>query len=222
MRHLLLLFATYGLSVPAASAADNWTFLYQKDDIKVYGDDGTPRSFRAEGTFAADMFELLAVFSDVPRRTEWIKGLTEARVIAGDTENLVRIYSRYDLPWPAADRDSVIESVIEKNFAAGEVVVIFKGVDDERTPPVDGVVRTPVTEGRISIRDSGAHQVFVRYQLKLDSGGALPHWIVNQFTKNVPVNTLTALKAQVEKTRGQYRDFILRQKGQWESPSLRK
>lgn len=217
IRCLAMIFLACGLS--AAASAETWTFLYQKDDIKVYGDDSMPRSFRAEGTFAADMFELLAVFADVPRRTEWIKGLTEARVIAGDTESLVRIYSRYDLPWPAADRDSVIESVIEKNFEAGEVVVAFTGVEDERAPRINGVVRTPVTEGRISIRNSGDNQVFVRYQLKLDSGGALPKWIVNQFTKNVPINTLTALKAQVEKTRGQYRDFILRQKGQWENPS---
>ena len=139
-----------------------------------------------------------------------MKNLSAARVIAGDPEDHVWLYSRYNLPWPAEDRDSVIESNILKDYAKGEITVVFKAVEDVRMPPVSGVVRVPIADGTIFLKKLTNTRIFVRYEMKTDPGGLLPEWICNHFTKDVPINTLKALKIQVEKTRGVYNDFIQR------------
>lgn len=196
-----------------------WTFLYEQGDVKVYTDGQSPRSLKAEGQIDAELTELLAVLADVPRRTEWVKSLAEARVIAGDPEEHVWMYSRYDFPWPVQDRDSVLESTVLKDYKTGEVTITFKSVVDARTPVVEGVVRVPVADGTIYLKRASEGKVFVRYVIKSDPGGALPEWVTNYFTKDVPLNTLTALQTQVVKTRGLYEDF-LRRHAPLRSPAL--
>ncbi len=196
------------LTLPAFSSP--WSFLYQQDDIKVYTDNESPPTFKAEGAFAANMLELLAVLSDVPRRPEWVKGLVSARVVDGDPEEKVLIYSLYDLPWPASDRDSLIESVITKDVSNREIKITFKAVEDSRVKPILGVTRVPVADGVIVLKKLSSESVYVSYEVKTDSGGDLPKWITTQFTKHVPLKTLLALRGQMIKTKGQYQDFMSR------------
>ena len=187
-----------------------WVFLYQQDDIKVYTNSESPPTFKAEGTFAANMLELLAVLSDVPRRPEWVKGLVSARVVDGNPEEKVLIYSLYDLPWPAADRDSLIESVITKDVSSREIKIAFKAVEDGRVKPVLGIIRVPIADGVIVLKKLDSDSVHVSYEVKTDSGGDLPKWIATQFTKHVPLKTLLALRGQMIKTKGEYQEFMSR------------
>ncbi len=136
-------------------------------------------------------------------------------MIAGNQEQHVWIYSRYHLPWPAEDRDSIIESTINTDYGLGEVTIAFRSVTDARVPSINDVVRVPTADGHVFLKNIAKDRVFIRYEVKMDPGGWLPEWVSNQFTKNVPINTLTALKAQVDKTRGQYKDFLQRQERLW-------
>ena len=200
--------------LPIASApvegADSWTLLYQEEGIIVFEDGGNPPSYKAEGTLAADQFELLAVLADIPRRTEWVNQLVETRAVEGDPESEVLMYSRFNLPWPVADRDSTIRSKINVDYERREVRVRFHTVEKASLPPKDGIVRVPLAKGEFFIKAKEPQSVFVRYQLTMDPGGWLPEWVAKMFVKEAPVRTLRALAKQVEQTRGQYRDFIHR------------
>jgi len=188
--------------------AVSWHFLYNQDDIQVFSDLQDPPRFKAEGTIEADVLELLAVLSDVARRPEWVRGLNIAVVIAGDPEDKVLIYSRYSLPWPAADRDSLIESVISKDLSNGELSIAFKAIEDDRMKPVGGVVRVPIADGLIVLKKTSEQKVFIKYEMRTDPGGNLPKWITRYFSKDAPINTLTALRQQIIRTKGQYQEFI--------------
>ena len=63
-------FALLCLLSKANAAGIDWTFMYQRDDIKVFSGQGSPRAYKAEGYFDANILELLAVLADVPRRVE--------------------------------------------------------------------------------------------------------------------------------------------------------
>lgn len=207
------MFSIYFVLALASTSARAWTPLYSVDGehaIQVFEEAGDPPAYKAVGVLPVAFLELLAVLADVKRRPEWVHNLAEARLIGGDTETHTLIYSRYHLPWPAQDRDVVLESWIEPDPAHRTVGIRYKNAKNViAAPACDECVHVPLTEGEVLLRDAG-NAVAVSYAIKMDSGGWLPGWLVQSFVKDAPVKTLRALEAQVKKTHGQYEDFIAR------------
>lgn len=116
------------------------------------------------------------------------------------------------MPWPVKNRDCVVESVITKDFDRGEVVVTYKQVTHKEVPPDPGYVRIPVVEGQMRYRfiDDGHTAAF--YVTTLDFGGILPQWVASLGIERVPAYSLQAIVKQVERTRGQYKAFVEKQR----------
>jgi len=212
LKHLLvILFFAFN----AHADPGGWVFLYEESGFKTYEHKGPPVAYKAEGSVDIPLAELAAVLVDVPRQKEWVSHMVESRLIEGDIITRSVVYSRYDLPWPAKDRDAVIESVVEEDVEQAEVRVRFRNTTCPAAPPRSDSIRVPKSEGEFTLKDTGNGSVIVSYTIHLDPGGWLPGWIVRLFVQDAPVITLRAFKAQVLKTRGQYSDFITQQKARW-------
>ena len=75
-------------------------------------------------------------------------------------------------------------------------------------PPRDGVVRVTALRGfyRLTALDGGRTRVV--YQVYSDPGGSLPRWLARKATEKIPAETITTLRRQVARTRGQYQKFL--------------
>ena len=195
------------LGTATAAFSKDWTFLYKKDGIEVFTDDGMPPTYRAEGVLDVDIVDIIAVFSDVPRRTEWVRYLGESRVITENHVDKVWVYSRYRLPWPANDRDSLIETRYTKDFKTGELTVRFNTIEVNGEPPRKGIVRVPKADGTLSLKVLGPGKTFVRYEVNLDQGGWLPLWICNHFIRDAPLQMLQAMRRRIIEKKEFYRGF---------------
>jgi len=204
-------------SLAAQARPTEWVFLYEKAGFRAYEHKGPPLAYKAEGILDLPLPEVAAVLVDIPRQKEWVHRLAESRVLEGNPLSRSVIYSRYTLPWPATDRDAVIESTVAENIKRAEVHVRFQNSTSPSAPVRRNCIRVPLSEGAFSIRDTGQGTVFVSYSISLDPGGWLPDWIVSVFVQDAPLSTLQAFRAQVIKTRGQYSDFIAAQKARWSS-----
>jgi hypothetical protein len=204
---MLLFFSTYSTALYAGS---DWEFLYEHDGIKVHRLNTPLPTFKAEGRLQANLYELLAIMADVERRIEWVANLSEIKIIEGDPESKVYVYNRFDLPWPASDRDSIIEGTTRIDYQNQEVEVSFVGVTHSTRPEIPGVVRITNLQGSTKIKYVDDTQVDVVQQATIDSGGNIPHWVAKIFAEDQPINTIKAMKKQLEKTKGQYADFIAR------------
>lgn len=196
-----------------AATEPQWKFLYSQDGIEVFAGAGTLLpTFKAEAVIPVNIVDLLAVISDVSRRKEWLPDVTLSRILEGDIESRVVIYERINMPWPVKNRDCVVESVITKDFDRGEVVVTYKQVTHKEVPPDPGYVRIPVVEGQMRYRfiDDGHTAAF--YVTTLDFGGILPQWVASLGIERVPAYSLQAIVKQVERTRGQYKAFVEKQR----------
>jgi len=200
----------YGFAGPT-----DWTFLYEKGGFRAYECKGPPLAYRAEGIVELPLAEVAAVLVDIPRQREWVNRLAESRILEGDPLTRSVIYSRYALPWPAKDRDVVIESVVREDPIKGEVRVQFWNTGSGEAPLRPDCLRVPLSKGAFTLKDTGHDSVLVSYTISLDPGGWLPDWIVRLFVRDAPATTLRAFKAQVMKTRGQYTSFIATQKARW-------
>lgn len=203
------------LSVCAHADPGTWTFLYEKAGFRAYEQKGPPLAYKAEGTVNVPLADVAAVLVDIPRQKEWVHHLAESRILEGDPIARSVIYNRYRLPWPAKDRDAVIESVVEEDMKQAEVRVRFWNTTAPAAPLRPDCIRVPLSEGSFTLRDTGHGSVFVSYSIRLDPGGWLPDWIVRLFVRDAPLATLRAFKAQVLRTQGQYSTFIAVQKARW-------
>lgn len=197
------------------SIAQEWAYLYEKGGFKAFERKGHPVAYRAEGKVDLSLAEVAAVLVDCKRHHEWVNRLVESRLLEGDPLSRSVIYSRYGLPWPAKDRDAVMESVVQESPKAGEVRVRFRNVQHEDAPVSDKCIRVPICDGDFLLKDLGGQSVWVCYTIRLDPGGWLPDWVVRLFVRDAPYSTLRSFQSQVQKTRGQYAGFIAEQTLRW-------
>ncbi|HWE27951.1 MAG TPA: SDR family NAD(P)-dependent oxidoreductase [Polyangia bacterium] len=205
-------FVAASLASPVVAHADTdggWQQIKQSDGITVYKRvvDGSPlKEFRGRAVVAAPVADILAVFNDVPRATEWMDSCNGSRAVADISDSEKVVYNRTHAPWPVADRDAVLHNVARFDEHARSVELDFWSVDDAKAPPVSGVVRMPYLRGHwILWPSTDGTTTRVEYQVHANPGGALPNWLVNYVSRDLPFKTIEGLRAQVK--RRQYPEF---------------
>lgn len=201
----------FGLaSVVEADAPDGWEKTGSKEGIEAsqrpVPGRGLPE-MRAVGTIDANLYEVLAVIRDVGRHTEWMYDCAEARELRLESDRASIVYNRTDAPWPVADRYAVVHSEIVVIRPGQEVEVRFRLVEEPLPDPPRGAVRMTRLVGEYALRALGPDRTRVAYRVDADPGGLLPDWFVRRTSRNLPLDTLLSLRAQVARTRGSYEAF---------------
>jgi hypothetical protein len=192
----------------AARAEAPWEPVSNKNGITVdrRAVDGSKlKEFRGRGTIEAPLASILAVFSDVDHAVEWMDSCRASSVVedGGDRDKVV--YNRTRARWPVWDRDAVLGNHVYFDAAEGRVRLEFSTVTDDKMPPQKGVVRMPYLRGHWYLWPETATRTRVEYQVHANPGGALPEWLVNYVSRELPRKTITGLDAQVK--RRQYPDL---------------
>jgi START domain len=209
----LLIFLACGA---ALGAPGDWVFLYEREGIRAYERPGSPMTYRAEISMDAPIIEVAAVLSDIPRQKEWVDHLVENRIVEGDPFSHYVLYSRFHLPWPAADREAVTDNQIQILPKEGRVLLKYHALPQAPVSAARGSVRVPRSEGEFLMVETGPRSVHISYTLCLDPGGHLPEWLVRLFVQNAPLTTLRAMRAQILRTRGDYAIAIADLRRRWE------
>jgi len=154
--------------------------------------------FRARGVVEAPVSAVYAVLQDHAHVKDWQYRSVASRVLEKLDDHSEIVYERSGAPWPVQDRDCVLRSTVTFDAAAHQVRLKWKTIDYPKMPPVDGAVRMPSVSGHwhlTVVNDGGWTQV--EYQVQADAGGMIPDWMANSGSKNVPFDTLQALRKQV-------------------------
>jgi hypothetical protein len=164
---------------------------------------GSPlHEFRGVGVVEAPLAAILGVLNDAEHRVEWMKEAA-ANVRVQRTGAYSEIfYSRTKAPWPVSDRDVVNIARTTFDARARAVRVTFHSVTHPAWPPQKGVVRMPSLHGHWTMWPvQGGAWTRIEYQLHADPGGLLPTPIVNLVSRQIPHNTLTGMRRQVQRRR---------------------
>lgn len=199
---------TIGASVPAEGG---WKPVAEEDGIVVTSrpSEHSPLPiFRGVGVVDAPLLAVLAVVTDAERHHEWIFSCSASALVAQTSEATGVVYNRTDTPWPVPDRDVVLDSRVELVDGEREVIVRFSAIAHPERPPQDGVVRMTYLEGHYHLWAEGDAHTRVEYQVDSDPGGSLPTWLATRGTRDMPLETLRALRAQLVRTQGIYDERI--------------
>lgn len=214
MRTVIIATAFLLLAASAAeAAAPKWKHILREDGVSVSTREVVGRSFptfRGVGVVHANIFEVLAVLSDIKRYTEWQGSCAEARLLRKINEREYIVYSRTDAPWPVSDRDTVNRSKVHVDLKRRIVNIKFRAIRTRLQGPVSGVVRMNKLRGHFKLTSLTRDKTKVDYKVDADPEGMLPTWLAKMATKKLPLETIKKLRQQVKRTRGWYNKRIKR------------
>jgi hypothetical protein len=197
----------------ARAAAPKWEHILREDGVTVTTREVSGRgfpTFRGVGVVHANLFEVLAVLSDIKRYTEWQGSCAEAKLLRKINEREYIVYSRTDAPWPVSDRDTVNRSKVHVDLKRRIVNVKFRAIRTPLKGPVSGVVRMNKLRGHFKLTSLSRDKTKVDYKVDADPEGMLPTWVAKIATKKLPLDTIKQLRRQVRRTHGWYAKRIKR------------
>lgn len=194
------------LAVASANDESGWRKIYEESGIKVSTREEPGRdmpSFRGETTLQAGLLHLLAILVDDTRSKEWAKGVDEGYVLRTLNARAWIVYSFSHQMWPVQNRDLVMRRTVEV-IEPGRVLRVRLLCIPGHKPQRSGTIRVTSCETSFVLTKLTDSSTAIDYRVHADPGGHSPTWIAKLASKNIPLDTLTALAKQVKRTKGQY------------------
>ena len=192
---------TAAVLLTGENRSDSWEAFHEEDGIKLWRRDDPASqfvTFRGRGAIEAPIDQVAAVIRDSSRAPEWMADCVDAATLRFLNVTDSIIYHRTGSPVPfISDRDVVLKIDTQVEPARRAVLITFRQTEDRLRPPLEGIVRMPRLVGHWRLVVVGPTTTEVEYQVQADPGGALPAWLVNLVSKNLPLRTLQGLRRQV-------------------------
>jgi hypothetical protein len=203
------------LAFPCAEveAKPGWRRVVKEDGITVSVRDVPGRgfpTFRGVGLIYANIFDVMAVLSDIKRYPQWVENCKTARLLKKYNELERMIYQRTDVPWPISDRDSVNRSRAVVDLKRRTVNIKFWAVKSRSMPKVDGVVRMEDLRGHYLLTEVSENKTRIDFKVDADPGGMIPTWLAKMASRRLPLKSIQRLRKQVNRTKGWYAKRIKR------------
>ncbi len=204
MRQFLFLFVLLFIPIlvfPTSVAAQAWTFIKEKDGIKIYTRKEPGKSlkaFKGVADIHAPVEKVYNLIGNVKNTQWWDKNVKEIKVLYYEKEVRSQYYVVYDAPWPVTDRDLCVEALITT-----DPVTRIRTINAK---PISGMV--PERPDLIRIKDywqswylepEGNDLVHVVLQGYVDPGGSVPDWIYNMVITETPIKVIRGVKQRLEK-----------------------
>lgn len=186
---------------PAQTAESDWTLALNKNGVAVYTkpvEDSVFDEFKGIVVINAHIDVLEMVLRDIPSFPLWMSGCKASPIIEEIDKNNYIFYFVQDLPWPLADRDTAMRAKASFDRQNGYYTVFFHSINDHRVPVKDGLIRMNMKGGFI-LRHIDQHHTQVTFFIKAYPGGSIPGIIANIFSREIPYETLLAMKDVVLK-----------------------
>jgi hypothetical protein len=189
------------LVLPAASAAQSWEFIKEKNGVKIYTRKEAGKSlksFKGVADIHAPAERVFGLLEDVNHTDWWDKNLSEIRVLLYEKDVRARYYLVYDLSWPVTDRDLCVEAKV--------TIDPVTGISKITAGPLPGVI--PEQPERIRIREYhqtwtvepvGREMSHVTLEGYVDPAGSIPDWIYNMVITDSPIIVISNVRQRVEK-----------------------
>ena len=201
--------ALVGAAHASEAKSGSWETIKKSDGIVVDRRtvEGSPlKEFRGRAELPVPVASILAVFQDIPHATEWMDQCNGSHLVEDrGTEDKI-VYNRTHAPWPVKDRDSVLHNQVTIDDSGRRVELDFWSETNAKEPPIKDAVRMPFVRGHWLLEASAdGSSTRVEYQVHANPGGALPNWLVNYVSRDLPLRTIQGLRKQLHNR--SYPDF---------------
>lgn len=189
---LFVLTAVFGLQ------AQSWELSKDKNGIKVYvkhSDKYAMPASKVTALIDAPYEVVVDAIFEVQNYPDYVPDCASVKILNRSGSNALIYHALFDTPWPAADRDLVIQL---KKVTLANGVKIDMSNKSNYIEVQENATRVPVYFGfwEIIKTDQGV-KVTLEYQT--DPGGSVPDWMIQGAATKTPYNMVVALREFVAK-----------------------
>ncbi len=205
MKIFYLVFLCFAFIYESAAQTE-WEFRREDDGIMAYTRkrEGIKfNEYRVEMEIEATLSQVMAIFKDFDVYTDLFPGTEDVKVLKDLPDHHIT-YIKFDIPFPARDRDAIFDNHISYVSHEKSLYVKVKCLTDEyKTDPK--LIQIKFCEGGWKFEDIGNGKLKVIHNLIVDPAGMAPAFIINSKTIDDPIKTYKSLRVMInnDKYRGQ-------------------
>lgn len=183
------------LSIPAF-AADRWRMVDSKNGIMVFlrpSASHNSNEFKVVAVINAKIEVLVAVLRDIPAFPLWMAHCDVSQLLEHEDDDRYLFHFVQNLPWPAKDRDMVIQATAARNWEQGWFKVDFNTTQYAGMPPTAGLIRMTAS-GSFLLEFIDRHHTQVTFSINADPAGMMPAFVVNRIGRKLTYQTILNMR----------------------------
>lgn len=184
---------------------NTWQIKKYENGIAVYSRktvDSDFRELKSVVYIKTSLNSIVALINDRETYPQWVYKCSECRILKKVSDTELIHYQTVEAPWPATDRDFVVNIKISQNETT-KVVTITSTSTPYYIPEKPNRVRITKISARWDLVPFKDGLVQVNYQLFVHPGGYVPAWLVNMAAIDGPYETMVNFKQLVFKEKYQ-------------------
>ncbi|WCL49359.1 START domain-containing protein [Leptospira sp. GIMC2001] len=181
------------------SQSTEWKEAKKKNGITVLTREYSGSSideFMGKTEVEASLSQVVSLLSD-PAACEYLYFNCKELVVLSNANNRAVFYLRNGAPWPVANRDVVVERLLNQNPKTKVITMKLKKTESVSKPSPSGVVRIEEFDAVWRLTPLSSGKVRVEYQAHFEPGGSVPQSVINLVITDTPYNTLANIKKVV-------------------------
>lgn len=165
-------------------------FLRQRDDSKV-------KEIHAKSEIEGDLALVKMVLTDFANYPKWAYNYEQTQMLEKKNENEYIYYTVITTPWPAEDRDVVLQMHIDDR-EEGKLTFRTSALPNFKEQK-KGIVRMPKFEAVWNYTSENNGTIKVESFIHTEPGGSLPAWLINSMLTDAPFYSISELRKIVKK-----------------------
>ncbi len=205
LRPISFIIVLIGLFNPLVFTQSNpgWLLKNDKDNVKVfYKKTESIQEVKLVTSLKTTLSGMVDLLSEVENYPTWGYKVVESRLLKRVSDTEMYYYTRLDFPWPLADRDLVMHTILEQDPTTHRVMSTSTAAPNY-LPEVPDIVRITDARTQWLLVPGQDGWVYVEYFLHTNPGGNIPDWAVNMAIDVGPRETIKSLRTLLPQTRYQ-------------------
>ena len=189
------------LTISRDLCGQSWVFIKEKEGIRIYTrkDTSSPvKSFKGDVFLHAQMEKVYSLITNVKNFEWWDDDITEIKVLLYEKDKRVQYYLIYDVSWPIADRDLVVDSRISIDPVTGVRAIEARSLLNV-IPEKPDLVRIKNYWQKWTLIPMEPGVVHVILEGFVDPGGSVPAWLYNMVFTETPLKAIRSVQTHVAK-----------------------
>lgn len=184
-------------SVRATKNDDGWQHNSERSGIKRFRKtipETSTRAFKGVCVVDSPLKTVFEVITDVNHHSDWVKFCRSSLLVSVATPlDSIQYYS-FDIPWPFADRDIVVNTRTEADWESGIITITGKAARQSDIPVKKGCVRLTESDQQWILEKITPTSTRVTFTSYIPLRGSVPKIIRNIISDVIPFSTLKSVK----------------------------
>ena len=187
------------------NATGNWNLIKNDSGIKVYTKSESKTNqieIKAISTTQSTLEAFAALMTDVDNFQEWMYAAEESSLIKKNNNFHFSYYLLSDMPWPAEDRDVVLDFRILRNTESNMIYTQSSNIKG-MIPEKENIQRIDAVESSWQFISMGDNKVKIIFKTRITPSIRLPGWLADKVYNLGPYHTIKNMKQYIQKDKYQ-------------------